>query len=120
MTEPDNLGQKIHALQQWQRAAWQQLADPMLTTFDRREIRNQIKQSDGELRYFLGMMPERTHFRADPIENVGESLAKLNFRLFALAGGLCARTLFRRSNHRNSLHALPHDITQNDCLGPRK
>ena len=44
MTEPDNLGQKIHALQQWQRAAWQQLADPMLTTFDRREIRNQIKQ----------------------------------------------------------------------------
>jgi hypothetical protein len=41
MTEPDNLGQKIHALQQWQRAAWQQLADPMVTTFDRREIRNQ-------------------------------------------------------------------------------
>jgi hypothetical protein len=83
MTEPDNLGRKIHALKQLQRVAWQQLASPSLTTFERHEIRNQIKQSDGELRYYLEMMSERTRFRAPPIEDVGDNLAKLNFRLLA-------------------------------------
>jgi hypothetical protein len=47
------------------------------------KFETKIKQSDGELRYFLGMMSERIPFRADPIENVGESLAKLNIQLFA-------------------------------------
>ena len=82
MTEPDNLGQKIYALQQWQRAAWRQLAEPLLTTFERREIRNQIKQSNIELRQYLEMMSERAAVRV-PIEDVGDSLANPNFRLFA-------------------------------------
>lgn len=82
MTEPDNLGQRIHALQQWQRAAWRQLAEPLLTAFERREIRNQIKQSNIELRHYLEVMSERTSVRA-PIEDVGDSLANLNVRLFA-------------------------------------
>jgi hypothetical protein len=83
MTEPDHLGRKIHALKQWQRGAWQQLADPLLSTFERREIRNQIKQSDVELRYYLEMMSERVRFRVPPIEETADSLAKLNLRLFA-------------------------------------
>jgi hypothetical protein len=83
MTQPDNLGRKIHALKQWQRGAWRQLADPLLTSCERREIRNQIKQSDGELRYYLEMMSERVRFRVPPMEDTGDRIAKLNFRLFA-------------------------------------
>jgi hypothetical protein len=83
MTEPDILDRNIQALKELQRAAWQDLTDPLLTTFERREIRNQIKQSDGELRHYLGMMSERVRFRARPAEDVGDSLAKLKFRILA-------------------------------------
>jgi hypothetical protein len=82
MSEPDNLGREIHALKEAQRVAWQQLAGSSLTTFERREIRNQIKQSDIELRHYLEMMSERASVRV-PIEDVGDSLTKLNFRLLA-------------------------------------
>lgn len=83
MTEPDILDHNIQALKELQRAAWRQLADPVLTTFERREIRNQIKQSNGELRNYLGMMSERIRFRPKPAENAGDSLTKLEFRIFA-------------------------------------
>jgi len=81
MTPSDNLDQRIHALQQWQRAAWRQLAEPLLTTFERREIRNQIKLSNIELRHYLELMSQCTP--RVPIEDVGNSLANLNFRRFA-------------------------------------
>jgi hypothetical protein len=83
MSEPDILERNIHALKELQRAAWQQLAHPSLTTFERREVRNRIKQSDGELRYYLELMAERLRFPPQPAEDVGDSLAKLNFPLFA-------------------------------------
>jgi hypothetical protein len=83
MTELDILDRRISELKEVQRVAWQQLSRPSLTTFDRCELRNQIRESDAELGYYLGIMSERTAFRALPIEDVGDSLAKLNFRLFA-------------------------------------
>jgi hypothetical protein len=49
--------------------------------FDRREIRNRIRQSETELRTYLIMMSERLRFRPAPMEIVGDSLANLNFRL---------------------------------------
>jgi hypothetical protein len=82
MSEPDILSRKLGELKEWQTVAWRQLAEPLLTTFERREIRNQIKQSNIELRHYLEMMSERTSVRV-PIEDVGDSLANLNFRLFA-------------------------------------
>ena len=69
MTAPDDLGQRIYALQQWQRAAWRQLAEPLLTTFERREIRNQIKESNRELRHYLEMKSERSSVPV-PLEDV--------------------------------------------------
>ena len=83
MTEPDILSRKIHELQQWQRVAWRRIADPMLTAFERREVRNHLKESDGELRRCLAMMSERLRFRPRVAEEVGDSLARLNFRLLA-------------------------------------
>jgi hypothetical protein len=87
MTEPDVLRRNIEALKELQRKAWFQLADPALTTFERRETRNQIKQTAAELRSHLAMMSERTRFRPRPVEeHAADSLGKLEFRL--LAGNL--------------------------------
>ena len=59
MTEPDILSRKIKELTEWQRVAWRRVADPTVTQFERREIRNHIKESDEALRYYLGMVTER-------------------------------------------------------------
>jgi hypothetical protein len=83
MTDPDVLSRKIHELKEWQRVAWRRVADPLLTEFERREIRNHIKESDGELRRYLAMMSERLRFRARAVEDVGDSLVEINFRLLA-------------------------------------
>jgi hypothetical protein len=81
MTEPDNLDRNIQALKELQSVAWQQLADPLLTTFERREIRNQIKQSEGELRHYLEMMSERVRFRVRRVDAASDSLATFGFSL---------------------------------------
>jgi hypothetical protein len=81
MTEPDILSRKIHELKEWQRVAWQRVADPLVTPFERREIRNHIRESDGELRRCLRMMSERLRFQPRAVEAVGDSFAKLKFRL---------------------------------------
>ena len=83
MTEPDTLGRNIQALKELQRAAWHHLSDPALTTYERRETRNQIKQSGAELRTYLEMMSERTRFRARPVEEEAGGRAKFEFRLLA-------------------------------------
>jgi hypothetical protein len=83
MTEPDTLDRTIQALKESQRMAWQQLADPALTTFARRELRNEIRQTGAELRSCLQMMSERTRFRVRPTLDVEASLEKFEFRLLA-------------------------------------
>ncbi|MGY4479146.1 hypothetical protein [Bradyrhizobium sp. USDA 3364] len=69
MTRPDVLDQRvldqkvldqnIRELQEWLRKAWQQLADPSLTAFSRRELRNQMKQCNADLRIQLRAVAER-------------------------------------------------------------
>lgn len=80
MTEPDVLSRDIDALKALQRDAWRELASPSLTMFDRREIRNRIRQSETELRNNLKMMSERLRYRPRPVEVVGDNLPKLDFR----------------------------------------
>ena len=58
MNQPEILDSDIRALQQWLRAAWQQLGDPSLTAFARRELRNQMKQSNTDLRALLQRMAQ--------------------------------------------------------------
>jgi hypothetical protein len=83
MTEPDIVSRKIQELKDWQAVAWRRIADPLLTAFERREIRNHIKESDEELRRYLAMMSDRLRFQVRAVEDVGDSLAKLKFRLLA-------------------------------------
>ena len=59
MNQPEVLDSDIHAMQQWLRAAWRQLGDPSLTTFSRRELRNQMKQCSADLRAQLDLAAER-------------------------------------------------------------
>jgi hypothetical protein len=90
MTEPDILSRKIRELKEWQTVAWRRVADPLVTAFERREVRNHIKESDAELRCCLGMMTERLRFQARAVEDAGDSFAKLKFRLLAPYDGQAA------------------------------
>ena len=81
MTELDVLSLDIDALKARQQDAWRELASASLTMFDRREIRNRIRQSDLDLRDCLTMRTERLRFRPRPAEATGDGLANINFRL---------------------------------------
>ena len=81
MNEPDILSRKIRELKDWQSVAWRRIADPLITTIERREIRYHLRESDGELRRYLAMMSERLRFRPGPPEEVGDSLAQIKFRV---------------------------------------
>ena len=59
MNQPEALDSDIRAMQQWLRTAWQQLSDHSLTTFSRRELRNQMKQCSADLRARLQMAAEQ-------------------------------------------------------------
>ncbi|UPJ53252.1 hypothetical protein IVB30_19210 [Bradyrhizobium sp. 200] len=65
MNQPEVLDSDIRALQQWLRAAWQQLGDSSLTTFSRRELRNQMKQCSADLRARLQMAAEQ---QSEPVQ----------------------------------------------------
>ncbi|MBN9008231.1 MAG: hypothetical protein J0H40_22820 [Rhizobiales bacterium] len=52
----DALNQDVQALKEWLRKAWRYLADPTSTTFERRELRNYMKEADGALRIALQKM----------------------------------------------------------------
>jgi len=53
MTQPEVPDHDIRALQTWLRNAWRQLGDPSLTAYSRRELRNQMKQCNADLRMHL-------------------------------------------------------------------
>jgi hypothetical protein len=82
MIEADVLSNEINALKAQQREAWRELAVPSLTAFDRREIRNRIRQSQVELREHLKVRTERLRFQPRPVEPPTDSFANFNFRLF--------------------------------------
>jgi hypothetical protein len=79
MIDLDILSGEIDALMAQQREAWRELASPSLTSFDRREIRNRIKQGEVELRVHLNVRTER--LRARPVEVVPDCLVNIEFRI---------------------------------------
>ena len=84
MNEPDVLSCNIQALKELQRVGWRQLADPALTIFERREIRNELKQSETELRSCLEMMSDRCWFQERPVQaDAAAGFSKVEFRLLA-------------------------------------
>ena len=56
MTDLDVLDRNIHDLKEWLNGAWRHLAKPTLTKFERRELRNEMKQCHVELRRCLELV----------------------------------------------------------------
>ena len=81
MIELDVLSREIDALMAGQRDAWRELASPGLTTFDRREIRNRIRQSEVELRDHLKVRTERLRPPPRLVEVVPDCLSNIEFRI---------------------------------------
>jgi len=83
MTAPDDLLRTVDGLKELLRVAWTKLADPLLTPFDRREARNQIRQPSGELRRYHQAIEAR-RVRERSLERDPDSARKKpELRLFA-------------------------------------
>ena len=80
MNQPEMLDSDIRALQQWLRAAWRQLGDPSLTTFSRRELRNQMKQCSADLRARLQMAAEQ---QSDPLQQPPPAYSRPELRILS-------------------------------------
>jgi hypothetical protein len=80
MNQPDSLESDIRALQQWLRDAWRQLGDPSLTTFSRRELRNQMKQCSADLRACLQRAAEQ---RTEPVQPPASTYSKPELRVLS-------------------------------------
>ena len=80
MNQPDIFDSDIRALQQWLRAAWQQLGDPSLTTFTRRELRNQMKQCSADLRERLQMAAEQ---QSEPLQQPPPAYSRPELRILS-------------------------------------
>ena len=80
MNQPEVLDSDIRAMQQWLRAAWQQLGDPSLTTFTRRELRNQMKQYSADLRERLEMAVEQ---QSEPVQPTPSAASRPKLRILS-------------------------------------
>ncbi len=81
MIDLDILSGEIDALMAQQSDAWRELASPNLTSFERREIRNRIRQGEVELRDHLNVRTERLRTHPRPVEIVPDCLANIEFRI---------------------------------------
>ena len=81
MTERE-IQQHIATLQRWLSGAWRRLGDPSLTQFDKRELRNQMKEADLALRQCLALSSElKSAQRTKPRD--GRRFAKPELRFLA-------------------------------------
>jgi hypothetical protein len=80
MNQPEILDSDIRTLQQWLRTAWQQLGDPSLTAFARRELRNQMKQCNADLRARLQMAAEQ---QSAPLQQPIPTYTKPDLRILS-------------------------------------
>jgi len=72
MAELDDLDAAISGLKELLRVAWKNLANPLLTPFERREVLNQIHIQSAELRrYLLVMEAKRIRSRKQLLEEQG-------------------------------------------------
>jgi hypothetical protein len=78
----DTLDQDVQALKDWLRSAWRSLASPSITPFERREIRNYMKEADAALRAGLQKVAARDRGRKEGVANY--SWAQPDFRILKI------------------------------------
>jgi hypothetical protein len=76
----DTLNPDVLALKEWLRGAWHDLADPKLTRFEQRELRNYMKDAEQALRVGLRQVAARNMARRD-LERSGAEVRRVEFRL---------------------------------------
>ena len=81
MTE--NIDHDVSALRDWLRDAWVRISDPSITPYERREIRNYMKEAEGALRIGLKLIADRGSARRDT-SRVDWSHRPLEFRILSL------------------------------------
>ena len=77
----DTLERDVQALKEWLRQAWSYLAHPSLTRFERQEIRNQIKQTDAELKKCLQLIAAQNQARRVSQRSSARPAARPDFRI---------------------------------------
>lgn len=77
----ETLDQDVYVLKEWLRRAWRCLADPTLTPFERREMRNYMKEAGVALRSGLKQVATREGSRREAVIDV---LAVRDFRILQL------------------------------------
>jgi hypothetical protein len=65
----DTLDQDVHALKEWLRRAWRYLADPSMTRFGRRELRNYMREAEAALAVGLQHLEARDKARREAYDN---------------------------------------------------
>jgi hypothetical protein len=84
MTELEVLARNIHGLKELLRVAWRDLANPLLTSFERREARNHINQYSAELRRHLQLIEaERSRSRKQSLPEEPRRFGEAKFRILA-------------------------------------
>ena len=73
----------VCALSEWLRNAWRHLADPQLTSFDRRETRNAMKEVELALSAGFRRIADRERARRDA-EKASMARQRLDFRIIHL------------------------------------
>ena len=82
MTDLEVLDRSINDLKEWLNAAWRQLARPSLTKFERRELRNEMKQCNVELRRCLELVRgERANRQKQAAAHQRSHVIHVDFRL---------------------------------------
>jgi hypothetical protein len=79
----NNLDPDVQALKEWLRGAWRQLADPNLTRFEQRELRNYMKDAERALRTGLKQVAARDLARRH-VESDHSAPKRVDFRLLRL------------------------------------
>jgi hypothetical protein len=77
------LDEDVRDLKQRMSSAWRHLADPALTSFDRRETRNYMKEAELALAAGLKRMADRERATRDA-EVASNTNKRLDFRIFHL------------------------------------
>jgi hypothetical protein len=80
----DTLERDVQALKEWLRQAWRYLAEPTLTRFERQEVRNQIKQTDAELKICLQRLAARNRARVTAYGGSGGAAPRPDFRILSM------------------------------------
>ena len=77
----DTLERDVQALKDWLRQAWTYLAHPSLTRYERQEIRNQIKQTDAELKRCLQLIAAQNQARRKVAPPPAQAMPRPDFRI---------------------------------------